>query len=109
SLEMIESIAVTALNGEFGGTRLDDEPRFEELAKLGVGRGQREAITLVALEGDKALGMKTRQSFAHRNEARAQDFRELINDDAVAVGEPAIGDQPVQFVVREIDEAPGRG
>jgi len=108
-LEMIERIAVTALDGEFRGARLDNEPRFEELAKLVVSRAQSDAIAFVAFEGDKALGVKTRQRFAHRNEARAQDLRELIDNDTVAVGEPAIGNQSVEFVVREIDEASGRG
>ena len=39
-LEMIERFAVAALDCELRSPRLDDEPRFEELAKLVVGRAQ---------------------------------------------------------------------
>ena len=108
-LEMIKRSAVAVLDCERRGARLDDEPRFEELAKLVVSWAQCDAVALVALEGDKTLGMKTRQCFTHWNKARAQDLRELVDDDALAVAEPAIGDQPMQFVVREIDKASERG
>ena len=108
-LEMIKRSAVTVFDRERRGARFDYEPRLEELAKLVVSWAQRNAVALVTLEGDKTLGMKTRQGFTHWNKACAQDFRELVDDDAFAVGEPAICDQPMQFVVREIDEASERG
>jgi len=108
-LEMIKRFAVAVLDGERRGAGLKYEPRFEQLAKLIVGWAQSDAIALVAFEGDKTLSVKTRQSFAHGNEARAQDLRELVDDDPLAIGEPSIGDQSMQFVVREIDKASERG
>ena len=106
---MIKRFAVAALDCERRGAGLKYEARFEELAKLVVSWAQSDAIALVALEGDKTLGVKASQGFAHWNKARAKDLRELVDDDALAVGEPAIGDQPMQFVVREIDKASERG
>jgi hypothetical protein len=108
-LEMIKRFAVAALDCERRGACLKYEARFEELAKLVVSWAQSDAIALVALEGDKTLGVKASQGFAHWNKTRAKDLRELVDDDALAVGEPAIGDQPMQFVVREIDKASERG
>jgi len=107
-LKLVERLAVATLDCKLGRAHLDDEPRFEELPQLVVSRTQSDAVALVALEGDKTLGMKTRQGFADRNEARAKDLRKLVDDDSLAIGKFAVGDQPVQFVVRKIDKASER-
>jgi hypothetical protein len=53
--------------------------------------------------------MKPRKSLPDRNEAGLQVAGEAVDDDTLSLAEVSVGNQPMQFVMGNVDEAsPGR-
>ena len=68
-------------------------------------RAWRDAVALVALEGHQPFGMEPRQRLADRYQADTEATGELVDDDPLAFGQFAIGDQAQELLVGKIDEA----
>jgi len=108
-LQIVERLSVPAVQGELRRPHLDDEAGLKEASEVVSRRAQSDSISLISPEGDEPLRVQPRQRFAHRNEARPEAPRKTVDNDALALGELAVGNQPMQFVMREVDQAAHAG